>query len=431
MKVTHLGTVFDRELRWRQQGERAANKAQAALMALNTLAQTTWGVTTRRFTRLIQACVHPRSDYAAIVWHSFGHNTRTTTKLDRILRQAQRTSLGAFRTTPMDALMYDSDMEPARTRLDRRVTVAAIRLLTLPDPNPAASFTRHALRRDVKAHRTALHTIFHSRTSFDFPHDLETLRPAPKPPWWRPSLTGHIAASKEEAATRYSSRPISPTSTHLYCDGSETEHGVGAGAVHLKHNRRLSLRLGDPSRATVLEAELAGIHLALQLAAALPTTTAQVHIHLDSQLAIRACTGHPTAQPAQHHILTIHSTLCALRKSHPQTHFHLNWIPGHAGITGNEEADTLAKSAANNLTIDATMPPPFPASATTPRRCAQALFTHPPKHPQHANHHRKMCGSTSSCHMARILSCMKCGQCTQHGWSAILCWFFGWIMVDS
>ena len=325
-KVTHLGTIFDRELCWRLHRDRAVNKAQAALMALSALARTTWGVPMKRFSQLVKTCVHPRSDYAALVWHNFGHNTQTTNKLDRTLRLAQRTALGAFRTTPGEALMYDSNMEPARTRLDRRVTVTAIRLLTLPDTNPATSFTRRALRRDVKTHRTALHTIFHSRTSFDFPTDLETIRPIPKPPWWLPNVSSHIATSKEEALEQMANLPHNPAITHLYSDGSKTEQGVGAGAVNLQHSRQLSLRLGDPMRATVLEAELAGIHLALQLATALPTTTTHVNIHLDNQRAIRACTERLTAQPGQYHILAIHTMLRSLQISHPQTHFHLNWI---------------------------------------------------------------------------------------------------------
>ena len=366
----------------------------------------------RHFSQLIKVCIHPRSDYAAVAWHSFGHNTQTTTKLDRVLRLAQRTTLGAFRTTPSEALTYDSDMEPARTRLDRCVTMSAIRLLTLPDTNPVAPLTRRALRRDVKAHRTAMHSIFHSRTSFNLPSDLETIRPAPKPPWWIPNLTSHIAASKEEATEQFSNLPRDPATQHLYSDGSKTEHGKGAGAIDPHRSRQLSLRLGDASRATLFEAELAGIQLTLQLAAALPTTVTQVTIHLDNQRAILACMDRPTTLPAQHHILIIHSTLHTLRSSHPQTRFHLNWIPSHTGITGNEAADKIAKAAANNTAIDATTPPPFPTSAAIARKHARAHFTRPPEHQRHANHHRKMRGSTSSRHTVRLLSGMKRGQCS-------------------
>ena len=52
--------------------------------------------------------------------------------------------------TPGTALAYDSNTEMVGTRLDRKVTLSAIRLLTLPDTNPAGKLTKHALGREVK-----------------------------------------------------------------------------------------------------------------------------------------------------------------------------------------------------------------------------------------------------------------------------------------
>jgi hypothetical protein len=158
-------------------------------MALSSLARTTWGVPLTHFWRLITTCVNPCSDYATIVWHSFGQHTLTTQKLDRVLRMGQRLALGAFRTTPIPALTFDSNLEPAQVWLNRRVTTAAIRLLRLPETNPAAPMARRTLKHDVKAHRTTLHRIFHSPSSFNFPPHIETIRPLPKPPWWTPAFT--------------------------------------------------------------------------------------------------------------------------------------------------------------------------------------------------------------------------------------------------
>ncbi|KAL1657430.1 hypothetical protein GGF50DRAFT_36931, partial [Schizophyllum commune] len=35
-----------------------------------------------------------------------------------------------------------------------------------------------------------------------------------------------------------------------------------------------------------------------------------------------------------------------LRKRHPNLRLHINWVPGHWDIEGNERADVLAKRAA-------------------------------------------------------------------------------------
>ena len=120
-------------------------------------------------------------------------------KLDRVTRMAQRIALGAFRTTPSDALTYDSHIEPTCTRLDRCVTIATIRLLTLPNTNPVSPLAHRALKRNVKMHRTSLQRIFHSASSFPIPVDLETIKPLPKPPWWSPNLRSYLAPSKKVA----------------------------------------------------------------------------------------------------------------------------------------------------------------------------------------------------------------------------------------
>jgi ribonuclease HI len=407
--VVYLGVALDRELRWRLQGDRATKRAQAALMALSSLARTTWGVPLAQFRRLIISCVNPRSDYAATAWHSFGHHTLTTQKLDRVLHMAQRTALGAFRTTPIPALSFDSNLEPSRTRLDRHTTTAAIRLLTLPETNPAAPLAKRALKRDVKTHRTSLHQIFHSPSSFNFPRNIEIIRPCPKPPWWTPPFTPHIATSKNEGLSAHANTPYNPTQYHLYSDGSKTDNGVGAGAVDPHHGRQLSLHLGAPTEATVFEAELVGIQLALQLAEHLPTTATAIFIHLDNQPAIAACTNPPGRQPAQHHILEIHKAAAKLRHTHTDAILHLNWIPGHSEIPGNEAADRTAKSAANR---PAREPTGTCTSAAAARQYARAHFNKPADDQRSASHHRKIRGTLSSQRTAALLASRRRGQCS-------------------
>lgn len=108
----------------------------------------------------------------------------------------------------------------------------------------------------------------------------------------------------------------------------------------------------EHTASTADEGEIEGIWLALLLAADTPYDATVIFIHLDNQAAILACSHSPTQQPAQHLVLATLNTAECLRETHPLAKPHLNWIPSHHGIHGNEIADEEAKKAANEVEVD-------------------------------------------------------------------------------
>ncbi|GBN76905.1 Putative protein in type-1 retrotransposable element R1DM [Araneus ventricosus] len=164
--------------------------------------------------------------------------------------------------------------------------------------------------------------------------------------------TGDIDPSEiEEKATGWSTHPSehpSPTQISLddggnintglriYTDGSKTERGVGAAFcvltdVNITHrwSTRLSLRN------TVFQAEILALLKAVEHAVSLPTQ--QLTILVDNQASINSA-----ANPKSHN--SIARKIFKLLHSHP--HIRVSWIKAHAGYIGNEEADRLAKEAA-------------------------------------------------------------------------------------
>ncbi|KAF8592821.1 hypothetical protein BDV93DRAFT_394112, partial [Ceratobasidium sp. AG-I] len=49
--------------------------------------------------------------------------------------------------------------------------------------------------------------------------------------------------------------------------------------------------------------------------------------------------------PAQHASFTFRRAIDELLKAHPLLTVTIQWFPGHAGLPGNERADTLAHEA--------------------------------------------------------------------------------------
>ena len=121
----------------------------------------------------------------------------------------------------------------------------------------------------------------------------------------------------------------------VFTDGSDHDGGVGAAAVLFANGwpcplSRLKVFLGTSKEHGNYEAEVAGGLLAMQLIKGLP----------DVEGIIRA-TIRPKAAPGQR---LVQKFLRAVEAS--TASIRLVWISGHSDVRGNEQADKLAKEAA-------------------------------------------------------------------------------------
>ncbi|KAG0695455.1 hypothetical protein GWK47_026899 [Chionoecetes opilio] len=194
-------------------------------------------------------------------------------------------------------------------------------------------------------------------------------------PWEAPILhfsARKLAKSKADLSpaelaseARASVRSAQTHAADVFFTDVDTTKGTAAAAVH--HYEFAALyRLPDNS--STLQTELLAILRAPQLAV---PRDINVTIHTDSLGASQAL---QTVSPKDN-VNLITSVLATAKNTHDNgRHVHLNWVPSHTGIPGNEAADLAAKEA---LSLPR-LPRPFRPASPRSRLPSGGLATNRP-----------------------------------------------------
>ncbi|CAD6934373.1 unnamed protein product, partial [Tilletia laevis] len=266
--VELLGVILDHQLRFREQRARTIQRAQGAWLAISSLGNSVKGLGVSHLLRLFRCVVVPRMEYGALVWHRVESNPAAVKKLQGIQNTALRRALGAFRTTPVDALHFDSNLTTIRAHLDIRVSEQAAKLLTGSSTNPASTAARKALRRPTKRFTTNLALIFRQLVSMGISFEsIEHLSPLAADAGWKSRFDATIQP-REQAITACATIKGDAFNPVFFCDGSLVDAGVGAAAYDPWSGHNSSRFIGGSWAHTVYETELKGIAMALQLAEA-------------------------------------------------------------------------------------------------------------------------------------------------------------------
>jgi len=177
-----------------------------------------------------------------------------------------------------------------------------------------------------------------------------------QPPWHinLPTLTTRLyisISSEDKTTTRQHTSLFNSINNSdcliLYTDGSELQSGrVGAGVVMMHEGRIMDMwRVGLSMGMKVYDGELAGIARGLTEASRTNLSFKHIWIFTDNQAAIRN-SFKLLPHPGQQISLQIQQLTKHLLDSNLDLQLHLHWVPGHTGIQGNDEADKLAKQAA-------------------------------------------------------------------------------------
>lgn len=139
---------------------------------------------------------------------------------------------------------------------------------------------------------------------------------------------------------------------YWFTDGSKDSKGVGAGAWLMGSSKELVLSLNG--HGTVFQAEIRAIRSCVEVMLGEGWEGRQVVIYSDSKAALSALLKVEVTSNE------VRKCREALDKLSEKCEVALRWVPGHAGIIGNEKADRLAKRGAAGIRAARTETPiPF------------------------------------------------------------------------
>uniref|UniRef100_A0A093V4Z1 Putative RNA-directed DNA polymerase from transposon X-element n=1 Tax=Talaromyces marneffei PM1 TaxID=1077442 RepID=A0A093V4Z1_TALMA len=357
--VRWLGVILDRQLSLKSHYSTCLQKARGTEMRLRTLCRAN-GLTPELIRRLQRATVQAQALWGSELWWQ-GQNTWAL-GLQRLVNSQARAITGMLPKAPIGALIREAALEPANVLLDARKARYVTRLLGLPETHPTAQLLPVTLRHgDTHAQpgeqplddrewaqsndkvpkrigqRLAKHLA--QRLTKDPSGGIErTVQSAPAAFLGTIRVLGTEQALIEAAEWRLG--------TTLWSDGSRQNNGrTGAGvALQIVPEapwEHLELPMGTGFE--VFDVELMGVASALEWALErhLP---GPIHVLLDAQNAIKRL---QSTEPGAGQSLALRARMAASRLRLSGRPVTIQWVPGHNGVEGNEQADQAAKRAAS------------------------------------------------------------------------------------
>lgn len=356
--VRWLGIWLDSTLTFKTHVRKWSAKAQAVAFHLKGLANTQHGPLPSAVRRAVCACVVPVLLYGVEAWYPGATSPRWTkpardgpSRIGRLVKNmnkslytALRAILPVWRTTPTNVLHREAGIPPVSQLLEARRIAFAARLKSLDEAHPLAKRTARpnvpAVSRLVKLKYQEQPQNFRTRLR----RTDELLPSCPRPVLLQRKFgsqeTVPLQTTSKEETTRGFCVWLQTSSSRtlvVYSDGSLSVQGhAGYGfAIHRNGVTILngSGRLGP---AEVYDAEAKGALEGLRAAISLPDAD-RIVVCLDN-LATATCLRGMPSDSSQDIFLEFQS----LAQEYGAV--EIRWIPGHADIPGNEQADALAKA---------------------------------------------------------------------------------------
>jgi ribonuclease HI len=349
--VKYLGVWFDTKMAWNEQIAEARKRVSKSVIAIGSIAASTWGIRLRELRQLYMGVVVPQLTYGASVWYSPlgepGHKKKFEKALNTVQNGALRAVTGAFKATSAAALQIEAYIPPMRNTIAKIMGASVLQIMKSAVYDDILRIRQPPLRpaqrkkQRIEPPLEKLTNWIQRRLPEVDLGRLERVSTVVTPPWWEAPVT-RIDTSKEEAQTNHDTTAQDENILRIYTDGNGINNKIGAAAVAPQIKSFQKGYMGPASDATVYAAEVYGVIMALHMMIRNSNYYHKGVIFTDNQAAIRSISA-PGGQSGQYLINRAIYAIEKLKKRGFDVQIH--WIPAHTGVAGNEAADRVAKEA--------------------------------------------------------------------------------------
>lgn len=311
-EVKYLGITLDSKLNWAKHLDNKIKKATISFWQCRKMIGKTWGLTPKTTLWLYNTIIRPSITYGALVWWPRTKQVTTINKLQKLQRLAGVAVTGCMRTAPTAALEALIGLTPLHLYAQQEAAASAYRLRAL-----------NLWDQDTQAQ----HTTIIGEYADDNKMLLAIYDRVPNTHLYTRNYTIQLHEEPSDSSNINEVR--------IYTDGSKMKTGTGAGTFSEDLNIHNTTALGAHS--SIFQAECIGIIQAANAVLQRKVTNYNIRILSDSTAVLKALNKH------EHNTgLTIecHKKLEEVSRSNKIT---LQWIKGHSGSRGNDEADGLAR----------------------------------------------------------------------------------------
>lgn len=344
-----LGVTIDSKLQYKEHIKNITQRAKCNLHRATMAIGPTWGLTPKAVLWVYRQIIRPAMTYASPIWVSALANKHNRRTLRTVQALALRIATGALPKTAHSDLNMITDSTDIVYFIEKSSTLTTARL----------KCTRHWTKETINqpnTHTQRCNELWSELHLPDYPLDKIKQRT-------QHSNFTCILDHKDGLKNAES-----PNAITIYTDGSKNSNNqTGIGAFSQHHLFKLNLSENLPVHSTVYQAELTAIRRAAEETIKLNISDTQIHIRTDSKAAIQSLNSDTISS------LTLNKCKEVLNELGRNNDVTIKWVKAHIGITGNEEADQLAKMGCLLATPHTTSPIPISYIKTRAKKRATTL----------------------------------------------------------